>query len=279
LRAPIQPICSEDARDMTAPASPANIAALKPAAVTLEANRREPSKDSPAVVAGLSHWFGEGDAKKQVLYDIDLTLERGELIVLMGASGSGKTTLLTLMGCLRNVQAGSIVLFETELHGASQQVLEACRRRLGFIFQAHNLHESLTAMQNVRMGLEVHGVAAMANWEQAAAHILGLVGLSDRLHYLPGNLSGGQKQRVAIARALVGNPDLIFADEPTAALDKDSGYEVVALLKRLGAVRKTTTLMVTHDNRILDLADRIITMEDGRIKSIKRQSATVATSQ
>jgi putative ABC transport system ATP-binding protein len=220
---------------------------------------------APIVVRGLEHWFGEGEAKKQVLFDVDLVLQPGKLTVLLGASGSGKTTLLTLMGCLRRVQQGSLTLLGTELAGAAEDVLVQCRRRLGFIFQAHNLHDSLTAMQNVRMGLEVHGPAATAQWESAAAHLLGLLGLRERLNYLPGNLSGGQKQRVAIARALVGNPDIVFADEPTAALDKESALNVVTLLKRLGAERGTTTLMVTHDSKIMSLADRVVTMEDGRI--------------
>jgi putative ABC transport system ATP-binding protein len=159
-----------------------------------------------------------------------------------------------------------------ELAGAAEDVLVQCRRRLGFIFQAHNLHDSLTAMQNVRMGLEVHGRAATAQWESAAAHLLGLLGLRERLNYLPGNLSGGQKQRVAVARALVGNPDIVFADEPTAALDKESALNVVTLLKRLGTERGTTTLMVTHDSKIMDLADRIITMDEGRIVQDSRLS-------
>jgi putative ABC transport system ATP-binding protein len=120
-------------------------------------------------------------------------------------------------------------------------------------------------MENVRIGLEVHGKSAMAGWERASAHLLKMLGLGERLHYLPGNLSGGQKQRVAVARALVGNPDIVFADEPTAALDKNSALNAVALLKRLGTERGTTTLMVTHDTKIMSLADRIITMEDGRI--------------
>ncbi|MDF1749862.1 MAG: ATP-binding cassette domain-containing protein [Alphaproteobacteria bacterium] len=221
--------------------------------------------NSPVLIKGLNHWFGEGEARKQVLYDINLTLYEGELVILMGASGSGKTTLLTLIGCLREVQDGSACLLGHELRGASEDLLVQCRRRLGFIFQAHNLHESLTALQNVRMGLEVHGPDAMTHWKDASARCLSLMGLEDRMDYIPANLSGGQKQRVAIARALVGNPDVIFADEPTAALDKDSGYDVVALLKRLGKARGTTTLMVTHDPRILDMADRILTMEDGRI--------------
>jgi putative ABC transport system ATP-binding protein len=220
----------------------------------------------PAILArGLQHAFGEGEAMKQVLFDIDLDIARGELTVLLGASGSGKTTLLTLLGCLRRVQAGRVVLLGTELSGASEDVLVACRRRLGFIFQSHNLHESLTAMQNVRMGLEVHGRAATARWREAAAHVLEMLGLGDRLDYLPAKLSGGQKQRVAVARALVGNPEVVFADEPTASLDRDGALNVVALLKRLGTERGTTTLMITHDAKIVDLADRRLTLEEGRI--------------
>ena len=221
--------------------------------------------EPPIVVSGLSHWFGEGDVRKQALGDIDLAVARGQLVMLMGASGSGKTTLLTLIGCLREVQEGSIRLLGRELKGASADRLVESRRRLGFIFQAHNLHESLTAHQNVRMGLDVHEGVPETEREDAAAHVLALLGLGDRATYLPANLSGGQKQRVAIARALVGNPDVIFADEPTAALDKDSGYDVVALLKRLARARGTTILMVTHDNRILGLSDRIVTLQDGRI--------------
>jgi putative ABC transport system ATP-binding protein len=220
---------------------------------------------APILVRGLNHWFGEGEARKQALFDVNLAIEPGKLTILLGASGSGKTTLLTLVGCLRRVQDGSVALLGTELAGASESVLVQSRRRLGFIFQAHNLHESLTARQNVRMGVEVHGNAASATWDEASAHLLSLLGLGERLDYLPGNLSGGQKQRVAVARALVGNPEVVFADEPTAALDKESAHNVVTLLKQLGRERGTTTLMVTHDSKIMDLADRILTMEDGRI--------------
>lgn len=225
-------------------------------------------------VMGLNHWFGEGEAQKQVLHDINLTLKPGELVILMGASGSGKTTLLTLAGCLRSVQSGSIRLLGRELAGASEATLVTSRRQLGFIFQAHNLHESLTALENVRMGLEVHGRAAMRDWESKARAMLGELGLGERLNYLPSRLSGGQKQRVAIARALVANPPLIFADEPTAALDKDSGLAVVQLFLQRARSTGTTILMVTHDNRILDLADRIIVMEDGRLKSDTSRHAT-----
>jgi putative ABC transport system ATP-binding protein len=223
------------------------------------------SDNPPIKVSGLNHWFGVGEARKQAIFDVDLTVARGSLTVLMGPSGSGKTTVLTLMGCLRDVQEGSIRLLGHELMGAGNALNEALRRRLGFIFQAHNLHGSLTAMQNVQMGLQVHGLNDPEAERQAARHALSLVGLADRMDYLPGNLSGGQKQRVAVARALVGNPDIVFADEPTAALDKESGLNVVAMLKKLGELRGTTTVMVTHDNRILELADRIVTLEDGRI--------------
>jgi len=215
----------------------------------------------------LDHFFGEGEARKQAIFDVNLEIERGKLTILMGPSGSGKTTLLTLMGCLRHVQSGSVTLLERELKGAGEAEPVRLRRRLGFIFQAHNLHESLTATENVLMGLQVHGKGNAAKQMAAAHHMLRLVGLEDRLDYLPGNLSGGQKQRVAVARALVSNPDVIFADEPTAALDKVSGRNVVDMLKTMGRERGTTTVMVTHDNRILELADRIITLEEGRVVS------------
>ncbi|OAN76437.1 hypothetical protein A8B78_02840 [Jannaschia sp. EhC01] len=221
--------------------------------------------DAPIVLAGLNHFFGRGEARKQALFDLTLRVRRGSLTILVGPSGSGKTTALTLMGCLRDVQEGSVRLLGQELHGAHEAQMVALRRRLGFIFQAHNLHESLTATQNVLMGLQVHGKGDPARQTAAAHHILSLLGLADRRDYLPGNLSGGQKQRVAVARALVSNPDVIFADEPTAALDKETGHTVVEMLQALGRVRATTTVMVTHDPRIMDMADRIITLEDGRI--------------
>jgi putative ABC transport system ATP-binding protein len=221
--------------------------------------------DFPVTVTGLNHAFGVGEARKQAIFDVNFQIRRGSLTVLMGPSGSGKTTVLTLMGCLRDVQDGSVRLLGCELKGAAPAESESLRRRLGFIFQAHNLHGSLTALQNVLMGLQVHGVGDPLQNHRAAQHALTLLGLGDRLDYLPANLSGGQKQRVAVARALVGNPEVIFADEPTAALDRESGMTVVAMLKKLGAMRGTTTVMVTHDNRILELADRIITLEDGRI--------------
>lgn len=240
------------------------------------AERTMQTDDAPIRIAGLNHWFGTGEAKKQALFDIDLTIERGSLTVLVGASGSGKTTLLTLIGCLRDVQEGSAIVLGQELNSADKRAQVALRQRMGFIFQAHNLHSSLTARQNVLMGIEVHNTRDDRAANEAAAHLLELVGLGNRVDYYPGNLSGGQKQRVAVARALVGNPEIIFADEPTAALDKESGLQVVSMLRGLGRVRGTTTLMVTHDPRILDMADRIVTMEDGRLVKDELPSARVS---
>ena len=232
---------------------------------------QDASENAPIKVRGLNHFFGSGDARIQAIFDVNLEIKRGSLTILMGPSGSGKTTLLTLIGCLREVQEGSVRLLGQELNGAGEAVFVSLRRRLGFIFQAHNLHESLTATQNVTMGLQVHGNGDAAKGRVAAHHILGLLGLADRRDYLPGNLSGGQKQRVAVARALVSNPEIILADEPTAALDKESGHTVVEMLKTLGQNRGTTTVIVTHDPRILEMADRIITLEDGRVVSDKLQ--------
>lgn len=224
-----------------------------------------PDEDFSIQASALNHWFGAGEARKQALFDIDLRIKRGSFIVMVGPSGSGKTTLLTLLGCLREIQDGSVLLLGKELRNATSEQNVRLRRRLGFIFQAHNLHESLTARQNVLMGLQVKGYLDREASDKAAAHVLTLLGLSDRLDYLPANLSGGQKQRVAIGRALVGNPDVVLADEPTAALDWETAAKVVDLLKQLGQARGTTTMMVTHDNRILDRADRILTLEDGRL--------------
>ncbi|NJL54573.1 ATP-binding cassette domain-containing protein [bacterium] len=216
-------------------------------------------------VEQLDHFFGKGELRKQVLFGINLSIAAGEIVILTGPSGSGKTTLLSLMGGLRSPQSGSLCMLDTELVGAAKTFAVEARRSCGYIFQAHNLHSSLTAQENVMMGLEVHGTYSRSERRDRALEMLSLVGLGERTQYYPEDLSGGQKQRVAIARALVSHPKIVLADEPTAALDKKSGRDVVELMERLAKEQGCTILMVTHDNRILDTADRIIYMEDGRL--------------
>jgi putative ABC transport system ATP-binding protein len=215
-------------------------------------------------IRNLDHYFGNGSLRKQVLFNINLEIRTGEIVILTGPSGSGKTTLLNLVGGLRSPQFGSLRVLGQELCGASTERLVQARRRNGYIFQGHNLHGSLTALQNVKMGLELHEYIELEEMETRAVQILEQVGLGNRLHYYPDQLSGGQKQRVAIARALVSYPQLVLADEPTAALDSQSGRDVVNLMQKLTKEQGSTILMVTHDYRILDIADRILHMEDGK---------------
>jgi putative ABC transport system ATP-binding protein len=216
-------------------------------------------------IQNLNHFFGEAKLKKQILFDVNLVLNSGEVIILKGPSGSGKTTLLTLMGGLRSAQSGSLQVFGQELVGAKKNKLVNTRRNIGYIFQAHNLLASLTAKQNVQMSLELHHGINSGEIEQRTITLLTAVGLGEHINYHPQNLSGGQKQRVAIARALVSHPKMVLADEPTAALDSKSGRDVVELMQQLAREQGCTILIVTHDNRILDVADRIVELEDGRI--------------
>jgi len=225
----------------------------------------EDSVPEPAIaISHLNHYYGHGSLRKQVLFDINLQIKRGEIVILTGPSGSGKTTLLTLMGSLRSAQEGSLKVLGQELLNAEKQQMTLLRRHIGYIFQAHNLLTFLSAYQNVEMALEMQDISAVEA-DMRIRHILTSVGLEQRMHYYPSDLSGGQKQRVAIARALVAKPKLILADEPTAALDKQSGRDVVEILQSLAKEQGCAILLVTHDNRILDIADRIIYMEDGRL--------------
>jgi putative ABC transport system ATP-binding protein len=216
-------------------------------------------------VRRLNHAFGQGTLRKPVLMEIDLNLYPGEVVILEGPSGGGKTTLLTLIGALRSVQDGSLKILGQELQGAKKKQLIQTRNQIGFIFQSHNLLECLTAWENVSTSLRLHKQIPSHEYRKRSLEILTAVGLGDRVDYYPEKLSGGQKQRVAIARALVSHPKLLLADEPTSALDSKSGRDVVEIMQRLAKEEGCTVLLVTHDNRILDVADRIIHMEDGRL--------------
>ncbi len=213
----------------------------------------------------LDHAFGKGELRKSVLFDVDLNIYAGEIVIMTGPSGSGKTTLLTLIGGLRSVQSGSVKILGQELFGASKSELVQVRNQIGFIFQSNNLLSCLTAEQNVRMSLRLHQDISFEERNAMTRHILEEVGLGDRLNFYPDSLSGGQQQRVAIARALVSKPQLVLADEPTAALDSKSGRNIVEIMQQLAKEQGCTILLVTHDNRILDIADRIVHMEDGRL--------------
>ena len=228
-------------------------------------NNQRLTIDEVVNINNLNHFFGEGKLKRQILFDVNLTLYPGEVIILKGPSGSGKTTLLTLIGGLRSAQSGSLEVLGEGLVGASKKKLVKIRRNIGYIFQAHNLLESLTARQNVQMSLELHKELKASEVKRRAIALLKSVGLGEHVDYYPHNLSGGQKQRVAIARALVSRPKMVLADEPTAALDSKSGRNIVNLMQKLAREQGCTILIVTHDNRILDVADRIVELEDGRI--------------
>ena len=219
----------------------------------------------PIRIEALNYAYGEGELRRPVLRDVALQVGVGEVLLLTGPSGSGKTTLLTLIGALRAIQEGSCEVLGQELFGASERARVSLRQRIGFIFQNHNLLGALTARQNVAMALEVAPRLSETERLARAGEMLTAVGLAEHVDRLPGKLSGGQRQRVAIARALAAQPGLVLADEPTAALDKVSGAEVAHLLRDLAKSRGVPILMVTHDPRILDIADRVVTMEDGRI--------------
>ncbi|WP_228014620.1 DevA family ABC transporter ATP-binding protein [Fortiea sp. LEGE XX443] len=226
-------------------------------------------------IKDLNHYYGKGSLKRQILFDINLEIYPGEIVIMTGPSGSGKTTLLSLIGGLRSVQEGSLKFLGVELFGSSQNQLVQIRRNIGYIFQAHNLLGFLTARQNVQMAVELEDKVGQNEAIARAETMLTAVGLQNRINYYPDNLSGGQKQRIAIARALVNNPSLVLADEPTAALDKQSGRDVVEIMQRLAKDQGTSILLVTHDNRILDIADRIVEMEDGLLAR-DSQSAVIS---
>jgi putative ABC transport system ATP-binding protein len=281
-------------------------------------SERLPPPGSPVLrIRGVNHHFGEGETRTQVLFDNNLEVMPGELVIMSGPSGSGKTTILTLIGGLRTLQDGQIEVWNPDagdyahLLGLPEENLVRVRRLIGFIFQRHNLFDSLTALQNVRMAQRLKSAAADPDADVVELLTYLLLGDRDihgkpqkpKISYKPAALSGGQRQRVAVARALINRPKLVLADEPTAALDANTGLAVVALLRSLARNRPneeldrlvrpneehseagrlaewqvpmlkaiaretgTTSLIVTHDARIMNLADRIVNMDRGRIES------------
>lgn len=222
----------------------------------------------------LYHYFGNKSLRKPILLNINLSIKPKEIVLLTGPSGSGKTTLLTLIGGLRSVQTGSLKFLNRELLGANQDLLVKIRRQIGYIFQGHNLLEFLTVRQNVQMTLELNKNISHQAAKIKAEKILEAVKLGGYGNCYPQQLSGGQKQRVAIARALIGHPKLFLADEPTASLDSQTGKEVILLMRQLAIKQGAAILIVTHDNRILHMGDRIIRIEDGRLSSQKNKNLT-----
>jgi putative ABC transport system ATP-binding protein len=228
------------------------------------------SADAAVQLKGLTKVYGTGALAFQALKGIDLTVPRGEFMMLVGPSGSGKTTLLSILGCVLTPTAGEAYLFGEALHGRRERDLPDLRLSyIGFIFQGHNLLPALSVEDNVAFPLELRGYTRREALAEAR-EVLSAVGLGDKLARSPEDLSGGQRQRVAVARAVAGRPPLILADEPTAALDAETGQQVTQLLKKLSMERGHTVVVVTHDNRIFHYADRTVHIEDGRLTSAEQ---------
>lgn len=224
-----------------------------------------PVRDIAMSVRGVRMIYPAGRGALIALDRIDLDLASGEVTAVMGPSGSGKTTLLSILGCLIRPSNGKVSICGTEVADLSEDERGRIRlAHIGFIFQGYNLFPSLTARQNVEVALDLKGVEHRHRKAMAEA-LLGEVDLADKANAFPADLSGGQKQRVAIARALAGSPEIILADEPTAALDLVTGRRIMAIFRSLARLEGRAIVVVTHDSRILDFADRVISIDDGRI--------------
>ena len=229
--------------------------------------------DTVIQARGLTKTYAQGEAAMRAVDNVSIDLHAGELALFVGPSGSGKTTLLSIMGCILRPTSGTLHVLGDNVTRFAERELPAIRReRIGFIFQAFNLFPTLTALQNVALALDLKGVSGRQARDKAAA-LLDQVGLANKLGAYPADLSGGQKQRIAIARALAGDPPIILADEPTAALDSHSGRTVMDLLQRLARERGRSVAIVTHDNRMLGYGDRLVRMEDGRVIADERQTS------
>lgn len=215
-------------------------------------------------VRGVGHTYEASPVAKPVLAGVNLAVGPGELVAITGPSGSGKTTLLTLIGALRSLQTGGIRVCGRELAGLGARAQQEVRVGIGFIFQTHNLFEALTAEETLRLTMELGTIPAGERAARAVA-MLAELGLTERAHARPAEMSVGQRQRVAVARALINRPRLVLADEPTAALDAETGQQVVALLRRRAREEGGAVLIVTHDPRVLEVADRVVRLMDGRV--------------
>jgi putative ABC transport system ATP-binding protein len=222
---------------------------------------------TPAIAARqVTKSYGDGETAVHALRGVDLDVHAGEVLLMMGPSGSGKTTLLSIMGGILRATSGSVRIAGTEIVGLPERDLPAVRlRHIGFVFQGFNLFPALSAVENVALALDLRGITGKAALTRAH-EALASVGMADRASHRPADLSGGQKQRVAIARALVGEPAILLADEPTAALDHTSGELVLDLLRTVATQRGRAVVLVTHDPRTLPYADRIVHIEDGRLR-------------
>ncbi len=235
-------------------------------------NNREKLVD----ISALRHTYKVGKVSVEVLHGIDLTITAGSNVFLTGYSGSGKTTLISLIGCLRSVQQGSLKLLGEELHNANEAKLLTMRRRIGYVFQHFNLLEFMTIRQNVQQSLRLQHNYSAKQTCYLSEQMLDKVGLGNRVNAYPAELSGGQKQRVAIARALVHKPQLVLADEPTAALDSVTGREIIEVFQKLVKEQNSAALIVTHNTRVLDSADEILHMEDGHLGIAAREEVSLA---
>lgn len=226
--------------------------------------------DAAIDMRGVRKTFGEGERAVEALRGVDLRVGRGEFVMLVGPSGSGKTTLLSVVGCILRPTRGDVAIMGRRVTEMGERELPGLRRELiGFVFQSYNLIEALTARDNISLGLRIRGLER-ARAEREAARILARVDLSARARSKPSQLSGGEMQRVAIARALAGRPPLVLADEPTASLDAASGVRVTELLREVSEEQRATVVVVTHDARIFELAQRIVRIEDGSIRAEER---------
>jgi putative ABC transport system ATP-binding protein len=227
-------------------------------------------------VRALTKKYEEGSTGTLALRGVDLDVHAGEVLMLMGPSGSGKTTLLSIMGCILTASSGSVRIAGQEVTHLREKELPAIRlKNIGFVFQGFNLFPTLTAGENVELMLDLKGMKAAAA-KQRAQELLGQVALAEKYASFPSDLSGGQKQRVAIARALAGDPKIILADEPTAALDSHTGRNVMEMMSHLAHKRGRAVVIVTHDSRVLQFADRIVKIEDGAIAKATESEAVPA---